>query len=141
MGEEEPEEARTHERIYKVHCNACDPNIYKLARKDLQAWTLLQDIFRNQGGFDMICSGRDKIESLQDLQKAAAVATKLELDGIVVAGGDDSNTNAAVMAEYFASQGRHQAHYSSLIKEKFIFSKGTKVLVCSSAGHHSFSTC
>lgn len=56
----------------------------------------------------MIGSGRDKIESQQDLQKAAAVAKQLELDGIVVAGGDDSNTNAAVMAEYFASQGKQE---------------------------------
>lgn len=53
----------------------------------------------------MIGSGRDKIESQQDLQKAATVATKLDLDGIVIAGGDDSNTNAAVLAEYFLSQG------------------------------------
>ncbi len=53
----------------------------------------------------MIGSGRDKIESQQDLQKAAAVATRLELDGLVITGGDDSNTNAAIMAEYFASQG------------------------------------
>ena len=57
----------------------------------------------------MIGSGRDKIESQQDLQKAAAVATQLDLDGIVVVGGDDSNTNAAIMAEYFASQGEHRS--------------------------------
>ena len=67
---------------------------------------LLQDLFRNQGGFDMIGSGRDKIESQEDLKKAATVATQLSLDGLVIVGGDDSNTNAAVLAEYFASTGK-----------------------------------
>ena len=61
--------------------------------------------FRNQGGFHMICSGRDKIEKPADLARAAATAAELDLDGLVVCGGDDSNTNAAVLAEYFASQG------------------------------------
>lgn len=54
----------------------------------------------------MIGSGRDKIESQLDLEKAATVASKLNLDGLVIAGGDDSNTNAAVLSEYFLSQGR-----------------------------------
>lgn len=53
----------------------------------------------------MIGSGRDKIESQQDLHKAAVTAKDLDLDGLVVIGGDDSNTNAAVLAEYFLSQG------------------------------------
>lgn len=57
--------------------------------------------YRNQGGFDMICSGRHKIET--DEQKAATllVCKKLALHGLVVVGGDDSNTNAAILAEYF----------------------------------------
>ena len=58
----------------------------------------------------MIGSGRDKIESQQDLETAASVAKQLELDGIVVVGGDDSNTNAAVLAEFFLSQGACSAH-------------------------------
>ncbi|KAK9817886.1 hypothetical protein WJX72_003737 [[Myrmecia] bisecta] len=57
--------------------------------------------FRNQGGFHMIASGRDKIESAEHLQKAAHTASVMQLDGLVVCGGDDSNTNAAVLAEYF----------------------------------------
>jgi len=65
----------------------------------------LQGKFRNQGGFHLIGSGRDKIESQEDLGKAAAVVQKLNLDGLVVCGGDDSNTNAAVLAENFASRG------------------------------------
>lgn len=60
--------------------------------------------YRNQGGFDMICSGRHKIET--DEQKAAALAVckKLALHGLVVIGGDDSNTNAAILAEYFKAK-------------------------------------
>jgi pyrophosphate--fructose-6-phosphate 1-phosphotransferase len=57
--------------------------------------------YRNTGGFDIIGSGRDKIESDDQLQAAMLSCTELELDGLVVIGGDDSNTNAAVMAEYF----------------------------------------
>lgn len=53
----------------------------------------------------MIGSGRDKIETSADLQKAVETAQSLQLDGLVVAGGDDSNTNAAVLAEHFLSQG------------------------------------
>lgn len=61
--------------------------------------------FRNSGGFHMIGSGRDKIESDDDLAATAACAKKLGLDGLVVIGGDDSNTNAAVIAEYFLEAG------------------------------------
>ncbi|CAL5223693.1 g6246 [Coccomyxa viridis] len=63
--------------------------------------------FRNQGGFHMIGSGRGKIEKAEDLQKAADVAQALRLDGLIVCGGDDSNTNAAVLAESFKSKGLH----------------------------------
>lgn len=59
------------------------------------------DAYRNSGGFDMIGSGRDKIESKEDLQKSLEVCKELKLDGLIVIGGDDSNTNAAVLAEYF----------------------------------------
>uniref|UniRef100_A0A803NZH4 Pyrophosphate--fructose 6-phosphate 1-phosphotransferase subunit beta n=1 Tax=Cannabis sativa TaxID=3483 RepID=A0A803NZH4_CANSA len=57
--------------------------------------------YRNQGGFDMICSGRDKIETPEQFQQAADTAQKLDLDGLVVIGGDDSNTNACLLAENF----------------------------------------
>ncbi len=66
----------------------------------------LQAAFRNLGGFHMIGSGRGKIEKAEDLQKAADVAQELNLDGLIVCGGDDSNTNAAVLAEFFKSKGR-----------------------------------
>ena len=59
------------------------------------------DEFRNSGGFDMIGSGRAKIETQEQLEKALEVALELKLDGLVIIGGDDSNTNAALLAEYF----------------------------------------
>jgi pyrophosphate--fructose-6-phosphate 1-phosphotransferase len=61
--------------------------------------------FRNTGGFHLLGSGRDKIEKPEQLAAAAASAAALKLDGLVVIGGDDSNTNAAVLAEYFLASG------------------------------------
>ncbi|KAH7569429.1 hypothetical protein JRO89_XS06G0160900 [Xanthoceras sorbifolium] len=60
--------------------------------------------YRNQGGFDMICSGRDKIETPEQFKQAEETAQKLDLDGLVVIGGDDSNTNACLLAENFRSK-------------------------------------
>lgn len=59
------------------------------------------DHFRNQGGFHLLGSGRKKIETPQQYQDVLAVVQKLKLDGVVIIGGDDSNTNAANLAEYF----------------------------------------
>lgn len=61
--------------------------------------------YRNQGGFDLIGSGRTKIETPEQFQAVEAMARKMQLDGIVVIGGDDSNTNAALLAEYFKEKG------------------------------------
>ncbi|QHO37384.1 Pyrophosphate--fructose 6-phosphate 1-phosphotransferase subunit beta [Arachis hypogaea] len=60
--------------------------------------------YRNQGGFDMICSGRDKIETPEQFKQAEETTKKLDLDGLVVIGGDDSNTNACLLAENFRSK-------------------------------------
>ncbi|XP_050206317.1 pyrophosphate--fructose 6-phosphate 1-phosphotransferase subunit beta [Mercurialis annua] len=60
--------------------------------------------YRNQGGFDMICSGRDKIETPEQFKQAEETAIKLDLDGLIVIGGDDSNTNACLLAENFRSK-------------------------------------
>ena len=57
-----------------------------------------------QGGFDIIGTGRDKIETPAQLAASRSVCERLGLDGLVVIGGDDSNTNAAVLAEYFRSE-------------------------------------
>jgi diphosphate-dependent phosphofructokinase len=63
------------------------------------------DCWRNTGGFDMIGAGRTKIETPEQLQKSKETCEKLDLDGLVVIGGDDSNTNAAVLAEYLIAEG------------------------------------
>jgi diphosphate-dependent phosphofructokinase len=55
----------------------------------------------NQGGFDLIGSGRNKIEKEEELQSALQICKTLDLDGLVIVGGDDSNTNAALLAHYF----------------------------------------
>lgn len=59
------------------------------------------DVYRNQGGFDMIGSGRTKIETDEQFHKSAKTVKELNLDGLIIIGGDDSNTNAALLAEYF----------------------------------------
>ena len=59
--------------------------------------------FRNTGGFDIIGSGRTKLESQEQFAVAAEVCKKHGITAIVIIGGDDSNTNAAVLAEYFAA--------------------------------------
>ena len=61
------------------------------------------DQFRNTGGFDIIGSGRTKLETEEQFAVAAEVAKKHGITAIVIIGGDDSNTNAAVLAEYFAA--------------------------------------
>ncbi|MDR0451535.1 MAG: diphosphate--fructose-6-phosphate 1-phosphotransferase [Treponema sp.] len=61
----------------------------------------LIDQYRNTGGFDIIGSGRTKIEKPEQFAAALDTAKKLSLDAVVVIGGDDSNTNAALLAEYF----------------------------------------
>ncbi len=61
--------------------------------------------YRNMGGFDLLGSGRTKIETQEQLEAAKKHVEALELDGLVVIGGDDSNTNAALLAEYFLGHG------------------------------------
>lgn len=65
----------------------------------------LIDMYRNQGGFDMLGSGRTKIETEGQLVKSLDTIQHLQLDGLVIIGGDDSNTNAAVLAEYCMHKG------------------------------------
>ena len=63
--------------------------------------------YRNTGGFDIIGSGRTKIETAEQFETAPRDRRRrCNLDAIVVIGGDDSNTNAALLAEYFIGQGR-----------------------------------
>ena len=61
------------------------------------------DAYRNTGGFDIIGSGRTKLETTEQFKVVTEVAKKHGLTAIVIIGGDDSNTNAAVLAEYMAA--------------------------------------
>ncbi len=70
---------------------------------ELKASTLAS--YRNQGGFDLLGSGRTKIETDAQLRSTLKTAKDLDLDGLVIIGGDDSNTNAAFIAEYFLQHG------------------------------------
>ena len=62
------------------------------------------NLYRNMGGFDMIRSGRHKIETPEQFANALDVVNKMDLDGLAVIGGDDSNTNACLLGEYFAKE-------------------------------------
>ncbi len=59
--------------------------------------------YRNTGGFDIIGSGRTKLETEEQFQKAWQVCKNLNITGVVIIGGDDSNTNAAMLAEWFVN--------------------------------------
>ena len=63
------------------------------------------DDYRNTGGFDMIGSGRTKLERREQFDKGLDILKELGISALVIIGGDDSNTNAAVLAEYYESIG------------------------------------
>ena len=62
------------------------------------------DDYRNTGGFDMIGSGRTKLEKTEQFEKGLEIIRQLDIKAIVIIGGDDSNTNACVLAEYYAAK-------------------------------------
>ncbi|MBR5929262.1 MAG: diphosphate--fructose-6-phosphate 1-phosphotransferase [Prevotella sp.] len=62
------------------------------------------DDYRNTGGFDMIGSGRTKLEKVDQFEKGLEIIRELDIKAIVIIGGDDSNTNACVLAEYYAAK-------------------------------------
>ncbi|MDO9613006.1 MAG: diphosphate--fructose-6-phosphate 1-phosphotransferase [Bacteroidota bacterium] len=62
------------------------------------------DEFRNTGGFDIIGSGRTKLEESAQFEKGAEILKQLNIKALIVIGGDDSNTNACVLAEYYAAK-------------------------------------
>ncbi|MBR5295168.1 MAG: 6-phosphofructokinase, partial [Clostridia bacterium] len=62
------------------------------------------DQYRNTGGFDIIGSGRTKLETREQFAIVKDVCKKHGITALVIIGGDDSNTNAAVLAEYFAAE-------------------------------------
>lgn len=59
------------------------------------------DEYRNTGGFDIIGSGRTKLDKEEQFEKGRVILEKLNISALVIIGGDDSNTNAAVLAEYY----------------------------------------
>jgi pyrophosphate--fructose-6-phosphate 1-phosphotransferase len=61
------------------------------------------DDYRNTGGFDIIGSGRTKLETKEQFDKGLEILKELNIQALVIIGGDDSNTNAAVLAEYYKS--------------------------------------
>lgn len=63
------------------------------------------DEYRNTGGFDMIGSGRTKLETTEQFDKGLEILKQLDIKALVIIGGDDSNTNACVLAEYYKAIG------------------------------------
>ncbi len=63
----------------------------------------LVDHYRNTGGFDMIGSGRTKLEQKEQFDAGLHILRRLDISALVIVGGDDSNTNAAILAEYYQS--------------------------------------
>ena len=74
-----------------------DHNYIEITAENLQA-------YRNTGGFDMIGSGRTKLEKEEQFEKGLKILRKLDIKAVVIIGGDDSNTNACVLAEYYAAK-------------------------------------
>jgi len=62
------------------------------------------DEYRNTGGFDIIGSGRTKLEETAQFDKGAEILKQLNIQALIIIGGDDSNTNACVLAEYYAAK-------------------------------------
>jgi len=63
------------------------------------------DRYRNTGGFDMIGSGRTKLGTEEQFERCAEVCRAHGISALIIIGGDDSNTNAAILAEYFRQRG------------------------------------
>jgi pyrophosphate--fructose-6-phosphate 1-phosphotransferase len=72
-----------------------------LEEKQIEITSEYLDLYRNTGGFDIIGSGRTKLESEEQFDTCIEVCRRLEMDALVIIGGDDSNTNGSLLAEYF----------------------------------------
>jgi len=69
--------------------------------KQIELTSQIVNQYRNTGGFDIIGSGRTKLETDEQFEKTRQTLQALKIDALVIVGGDDSNTNAALLAEYF----------------------------------------
>ena len=76
-----------------------------IENKYIEITEILLEQYRNTGGFDIIGSGRTKIQTKEQIASSIETARKLNLDGLLIIGGDDSNTNAAFLAENFLTAG------------------------------------
>jgi pyrophosphate--fructose-6-phosphate 1-phosphotransferase len=76
-----------------------------IGNKSVEITAPFIDCYRNTGGFDMIGSGRTKIETPEQFAASLKTAAAMRLNAVVIIGGDDSNTNASLLAEYFLEQG------------------------------------
>ena len=76
-----------------------------IENKHIEITEKLLEQYRNTGGFDIIGSGRTKIQTEEQVSSSIETARKLDLDGLLIVGGDDSNTNAAFLAENFLVAG------------------------------------
>ena len=74
-----------------------------VAHKYIELTDELIDEYRNTGGFDLIGSGRTKLEEEDQFESGLKIIRELGIKAIVIIGGDDSNTNACVLAEYYAA--------------------------------------
>ena len=72
--------------------------------KYMEITSELMDKYRNTGGFDIIGSGRTKLEEVDQFEKGIQILRELNIKALVIIGGDDSNTNACVLAEYYAAK-------------------------------------
>jgi len=75
-----------------------------LENKWMEITAPMLEPYRNTGGFDIIQTSRTKIETHEQLEQAKKTIMENKIDGLVVIGGDDSNTNAALLTEYFQQQ-------------------------------------
>lgn len=75
-----------------------------LENKFIEITSSMVENYRNTGGFDMIGTGRTKIETQEQFEQAKKTLTENGISALVIIGGDDSNTNAGLLAEYFKKE-------------------------------------
>ena len=96
------------------------------------------DDYRNTGGFDIIGSGRTKLEKVEQFDKGLEILKELNIKALVIIGGDDSNTNAAILAEYYKANNAGVQVIgcpktidgdlkNEMIETSFVFDTATKV--------------
>ena len=90
------------------------------------------DEYRNTGGFDMIGSGRTKLEKVDQFEKGLEIIRELDIKAIVIIGGDDSNTNACVLAEYYAAKNYDDSNTNACVLAEYYAAKnyGVQVIGC-----------